>query len=429
MKTDVKRHPDATVEIAVVLEDSEMRPYVERAALKFSQEKTIEGFRPGKAPFAIVKNAVGEMRIYERAIAFAIDGTLPNIIREEKLRVVGRPEIAVTKVAPGNPLEFTLKTAIVPDFTLPDIHSIAKKILAGKIAPAVEEKELDDALHWLRKSRATKKSALRPAAKGDHVEIDFKAKTNGTTLEKGSSENHPLILGEGKFVPGFEDRLMGMSQGEEASFSVAMPADYHEKNLAGKTVDFDVTIKKVEEEELPELNDEFAKTLGKFSTVAELKENIEGGLRQEKETKECERIRIAIADAIAGSTDITVANILIQSELDKMIEELRQNIDGMGLKFDDYLAHLKKTEVDLRKDWLTDAKRRVKIALILGAIAEERKIEPTLEEIESELGRILQKYGTPEEAARDIDPDAARDYARSIARNEKIFRYLEMLAV
>lgn len=427
MKSEVKRNPDATVEIAVMLESAEMQPYLELAALKISRDKEIAGFRPGKAPLDVVKNAVGEMRLYEEAVAFTIDGVVPKIIRYEKLRVVGRPEISVKKIAPENPLEFTLKTAIVPDFTLPNIESIAKKILSSKTPPKVTAEEIGRAIEWLRKSRAVRRPVERPAASGDHVEIDFKSEADGIKMEHGSSQNHPLKIGDGKFVAGFEDNLIGMSKGDSKKFEITMPGDYHEKSLAGKTVDFDVTMKHIEEEELPELSYEFAKSVGKFATVAELKSNIESGILEEKKEKERERVRISIADAIADKTEIAVAKTLIESELDKMTGELKANIEGMNLKFEDYLAHIKKTEADLRKDWAGDAKRRVKIALILGKIAEEKEIVPTPDEIKEEINRTLEKYPNAETAEKDIDPEALATFARSVARNEKVFRYLESI--
>ena len=425
MQTSLKRNTDSTVEIEVELSHEETVPYLDRATAKFAREITIEGFRQGKAPIEMVRQRIGEMKIYEEALNLIIDAVLPELLVKEKLRVVGRPQIEVKKMAPGNPIVFTLKTAIVPEFRLPDFEKIAREILKTKKEPAVEDKEIDEAINWLRRSRSTAKPAPRPAAKGDAVEIDFTAKENGVILEKGSSKNHPLTIGDEKFVPGFEDGLIGMTAGDKKQFSVAMPADYHEKSLAGKTIEFDVTMNRVDELILPEMTDEFAKTLGKFETVADVNQNIRDGLHEEKRLRETERIRIEIADAIAKATEITTPQVLIDAELDKMAEELRGHIEGMNLKYDDYLTHIKKTETDLRKEWAEDALRRVKIAMVLRAIAEAKSLEPSDAEIAEETNRILSRYKTPGEAAKDLDPDAVRQYARGIARNEKVFEYLE----
>src|SRR3989344_4511724 len=231
MQTSVKRNTDSTIEIEIDLQPAERRPYLERAAKELAEKNPIEGFRPGKASFEVVKQKFGEMHLYERALAYAIDGTIPEILVKEKLRVVGKP------------LAFTLKTAIIPDFTLPDIEAIAKKVLTSRSSIAVDEKEIADSIAWLQNSRAKNNPVTRPAAKGDAVEIDFTAKVAGKLLDRGSSENHPLIIGEGKFVAGFEAALVGMAKDEEKGFSISMPADYHESALAGQETDFWVKIK------------------------------------------------------------------------------------------------------------------------------------------------------------------------------------------
>src|SRR3989338_2953220 len=427
MQTSVKRNTDSTIEIEIELQPAELRPYLERAAKELAEKNPIEGFRHGKASFEVVKQKFGEMHLYERALAYAIDGTIPEILVKEKLRVVGKPEISVNKIAPGNPLAFTLKTAIIPDFTLPDIEATAKKALASRASIVIDEKEIADALAWLQNSRAKNNPVKRPAAKGDAVEIDFTAKVAGKLLDRGSSENHPLIIGEGKFVTAFEAGLIGMAKDEEKAFTVSMPADYHEPALAGKEVDFWVNMKKIEERELPELNDEFAAGLGTFSSLEALKQNIREGITKEKEEKERERIRIAVMDAIAAKTEITIPQTLIESELEKIAGELKANIESMGMNFEKYLEHIKKTAADLRTEWADEAKRRVKIALILRKISETKNIEPTEEEIVAKAEKILSRYKTPEEAAKNLDPEAIRQYARGIARNEKVFEYLESL--
>ncbi|HEY4528049.1 MAG TPA: trigger factor [Candidatus Paceibacterota bacterium] len=427
MQTSVKRNTDSTIEIEIELQPAELRPYLERAAKELAEKNPIEGFRPGKASFEVVKQKFGEMHLYERALAYAIDGTIPEILVKEKLRVVGKPEISVNKIAPGNPLAFTLKTAIIPDFTLPDIEAIAKKVLTSRSSIAVDEKEIADSIAWLQNSRAKNNPVTRPAAKGDAVEIDFTAKVAGKLLDRGSSENHPLIIGEGKFVAGFEAALVGMAKDEEKAFTISMPADYHESALAGKEADFWVRMKKIEERELPELNDEFAAGLGTFPSLEALKQNIREGITKEKEEKERERIRIAVMDAIAAKTEMAIPQTLIESELEKMAGELKANIESMGMNFEKYLEHLKKTAEDLKKEWADEAKRRVKIALILRAVAETKHLEPNDAEITDEINRILSRHKTPKAAAKDLDPEAVRQYARGTARNEKVFQWLESL--
>lgn len=427
MQFNLKNLPESAVEIEMAIEPNEMRPYLERAADDLTKQKPIEGFRAGKAPYDLVKKTLGEHAIYERALGFALNSFLSQVIAEKKLHIVGNPEISVKKLAPGNSIELTIKTAIVPELDLPDFESIATKILKSKTAPEVTNKEIDDAIQWLRESRSVKKEVTRPAQKGDSVEINFSAKDNGIDIAGGPSENHPLVIGQGSMVPGFEDHLIGMIGGEKKEFSLHIPEAHPEKGIAGKTLDFDVTMNKTEERILPDLTDSFAQNLGNFPTVETLRNNIKEGIAEEKALKERDRIRVSILDAIAEKISVTLPPILIERELDKMVAELRESIESMRMKYEDYLTHIKKTEPDLKKEWAGDAERRVKIALILKKIAEAKHIDPTPEEVEHETKRFLDRFKTASEAEKEIDPEALRTYARGVARNEKVFRYLETL--
>ncbi|MFY9462344.1 MAG: trigger factor [Candidatus Sungiibacteriota bacterium] len=433
MQYHITKLPKSEVELSVKLEAEEMRSYRAKALAEAGRSIEIEGFRKGKAPAEIVKKKVGEARLAERASVLAMEKTYPEIIKElsakeaEGFEPIGAPEVRVTKMVEGGPLEYKARLAILPEIRLPDYKNIAESTNAEKRKSEVAEEEIEKALLWLRDSRASLITVARPAEKGDRVEIDFEAGLNGATLENGKSQNHPLIIGEGKFMPGFEEELIGMKADEEKRFSVEAPKDYIEPGLAGKKLDFTVQMKLIQEKNLPELSDEFAKGLGNFDNLEALRNNIREGLAMEKEEKERSARRIKIVEAIAAQISAELPDLLINRELDKMTGELRSSIERTGMQWPDYLGHIKKSEEALRKDWEKDAVRRVKIALVLRKIGRVEKIEPTEEEIREATTETVSRVGINGEEFKKIDRAAFLEYNTTIARNEKVFKFLENL--
>lgn len=423
MKVNIANLPKSLVQIEVEIPPPEWERNLDRAAQELSKDLTIQGFRPGKAPRELVEEKIGNQKIYEEAGRMAIQETYVKIIIEKNLEVIGSPKIEILKLAPENPLIYRATAAVLPEIKLGPYEKISQKIKNQKVN--VDEKEIEDALKWLQNSRAKLVTVKRPAQKDDRVEIDFKSKIAGIPIEDGESRNHPFILGKGKFMPGFEDQLAGMKENEEKLFSLTAPKDFHQKNLAGKKIDFEVKMNLVQERELSELNDDFAKNLGNFNDLASLKKSIGEGLLKEKGIKEKDRWRIETIEKIAADSSMEIPDILIEKEKDKMLQELKNSLENMGLDFKHYLEHLKKTEEDLRKDWQNQAERRVRIALTLRKIAEEEKIEASVEEIKNKANEILKQYPDAETAKKQIDRNHLKEYAESIIKNEKVFQLLE----
>lgn len=422
--------------ITVSVPYSEIELLLPKAAEKLAAEIEIEGFRKGKAPYEVVKQKLGEFKILEEAARMHIRANFKRILDEaeekefrgKSFEPVGEPQVAITKLAAASDFEYKITLFVLPPLELPDYKVIAKKIMAGKKVPETSEKEVESAIEWLRESRAKLITVNRGAENGDRIEVSYSGKLGGVKLEGLQSENHPLILGKHKFIPGFEEELLGMRAGEEKSFALAVPQDYHAKDIAGKNLEFAVKTSLVQERQLPEWNDTFAKSLGNFSFTAEVEKSIRSGLQMEKEEKEKERLRIAAVEAIADGTQAEIPEPLVEHELEKMVAELQNSIERMGLKYNDYLAHLRKTADDLRREWRQDARRRVKIALVLREIAKEEKIAPSDEDVQAAVNRTAAHRGLTEENLKAIDREQFFEYNRGVARNEKVFKFLESLA-
>lgn len=271
-------------------------------------------------------------------------------------------------------------------------------------------------MRWLQGSRATYAQVLRPARKGDAVEIDFEVGANGRKVNNGSAKKHTLILGEGGYLPGFEEQLIGMASGEEKKFS--LPAS------KGK-LEFHVKVNSVKDRQLPDLTDDFARSLGKFENLESLRNSVRGGLTEEKELQERDRIRILMLTKIDERSQFDLSEDAVLEEVKSMIIELKSSLAGMGLPFETYLKQIKKTPAELEEAFRPEAVRRVRFALILREIAHEVGIEPTETEVKEAADKFLRRFASPREAQEAIDPESLMRYTRNVLRNEKTFEFLE----
>ncbi len=404
----------------------EFAPYLDRAIKEFSNELRIAGFRPGKIPKEMVEREVGKARIYERGARLAIVETYSEVIANERFEAVDTPRVEIVSLGPDKDLVYKATVAVLPPLSLPDYKLIVQH--TAHQAVEVKPEELQRALEYLRKSRATTKEVARPAQSGDVVEIDFEGTVEGKKIESLHHTHYPAVVGEGRLIPQFEWNLEGMKKDETKLFSLTLPDAFPDVALRGKTADFSVTVHLVQEYSLPELNDAFAQTLGRFATLEELRTSVEEGLRREKEEKERERFRIAMLEDIAHKTEIPVPDVLIERELDTMFRELEKNLADTGVTPDAYYAHIKKTPESLRNDWRGDALRRVRFALVLRTLGETEHVSVSDEEVAQEARKLLTRYSSAEDAAKRLAPEEAQEYTRGILRNEKVFALLERYA-
>lgn len=393
MSTEIEKLPKSKLKINITLQKEEFLPYLEKSARELSKEIEIPGFRPGKAPRKIVEEKLGKEKVLEKAIDIALNDKFKEIVEKEKIQVIGSPqaEIDFKKYNSTGELSAKIEASILPKPKLPDWRKIVKEEKVKKVT--VEEKEIDDSLLWLQKSRAKKIRKFKKAEKGDEVLIDYEIRRGGVLVENGILTNQRLIIGENRLLPDFEKELIGMEEGKEKNFSVVCPDNFWKKELRGKPLDFKVKMKEIFKVELPELNDDFAKSLGKFENLEKLKESIKEGILIEKEEEEERKWQARVFDKIAKLAEFEVPEILALEQRDRMIDDLKNTIENeMGLNFGDYLSQIKKTEEELKKDFLPEAEKRVKVYLCLYEIAKEERIEVKEEEVKGEVEAILQKY-------------------------------------
>lgn len=412
-------------EIIVSLNQKDLLPFKEEALKELNKDLQINGYRLGKAPLSIAENHLSSLKVYERMTSLAIDQIYPKIIKDKKIQAIGYPSINITKIVPNQEVEFKAEVAIIPQVELPNYQEIAQKIPKNKKESlTIEEKEIEQALLWLQDSRANLEQVSRSAEKEDIVTIDYQIKEDKKLIENGEDKNYSFILGKGSFIPGFEDNIIGMKTGEEKKFELIVPKDWPQKNLQNKKLNINVSLKEIKTKKLPILNDEFAQSIGKFKTLEDLKKNIKEGLLLEKKQKETERWRLEALEKIIAETKIDLPEILVQNEIEKMVEELKAQLEKMQLPFDKYLEQIKKSEEDLKKEFKELAEKRVSSALVLREIASIEKIEASEKEIEEKVNGILSQIPETEKKEK-INQDNLKEFALGIIRNEKVFEILE----
>lgn len=408
-------------ELTVELTKDELRLYVERTEHMLGKDIKIDGFRKGKVPQDQAKKHLDPAVVLESALDVAVRESLVNIIKKEDLDVMNFTDLKVKENTPEK-LVYNVLLTVFPEIKIKEISGFK----VSRKPVAIEQKEVDDTLNSIKGSRASYGDKESPAENGDRVEVDFEVKVDGKIIEGGMSKNHPVMLGEKRFIPGFEENLFGMKKNEEKSFSLVAPKDYYRKDMADKKLDFSVKVNNIQSVKLPELNDEFAKTLGKFNSVSELTDSIKEGLRHEKELKEQQRVRLAILDHVIGISNIAVPEFMLTKQLDSMLQDFDRNLHANGMELGLYLAHIGKTQEELKNDWKVEAEKQVKVSLILHKLAKDKNVTASQEEIEGELNTLVQSVvmrgGTLQE---NIDIDRIKEDIASKIVNEKILSFLE----
>lgn len=423
MKTEIKNLPKSQKEIIFEISTEEMEKYKDKALNKLSRNIKADGFREGKVPRDIAQKQIGDSAIFEEATNMAIESSYLETIEKNKLEPIGRPKAEITKIADGNPLEYKIVITVMPEVKLGDYKKVSGKIEMRKI----EDGRIDKEIETLQRKRASYITKNEPAEKGDRVEIDFETRVGGVKLEGGESKNHPLVIGQGHFISGFEDNLLGMKTGDIKEFNLIFPENY-KKELAGKRADFKVEIKLVQKVNLPEINDEFAKSLGKFENLDNLKKSIKEGFAHEEEHRAKEDFRVKLIDQVSDKTTVEIPDLLIDSEIEHMLNEFKNNITYSGIEFEEYLKNANTNIEKLKTEWRTLAEKRVKTELVMREISLKEEIKINDDEIEQRANETLKHYPNEEEVRKNIDIEKFKDHVASVMMNEKVFEVLEKIA-
>jgi len=421
MNISYKLLQKSTGELTIELSVEEMKPFIDKAAVQLSTLKPIEGFRPGKAPLDVVTKKYGDMALLEAAAEEAVKSTFPKAVAEQKLLTIGSPSIGVQKMAPGNPFVYTALVTILPEVKLGDIT----KLSVSKKEISIKDEDVARAVKDLRMMRATEAVVARAAEGKDKVVIDMDMSLDNVPLEGGQTKGHQVYMDEPYYIPGLTDALLGLKKGDKKKFTLTFPKDHYQKNVAGKPVDFNISVVDVFERTLPEYNDAFAVTLGQ-KTTAELDKLIRENLIAEAQQKEDQRVEIAALEEVVKASKFgDIPELLVNEEVIRMIVELKDGVTQRGMDWKQYLEQAKKTEMQLRLDLAPQAIQRIKVALVVRQVSLENSIEANDTEIAAETARETNLYSGDAEAQTQIRSEEYADRVRVVLRNRKVVQFLK----
>lgn len=376
MKITSEKSGKAEIKLTVELTELETETYYNKTLEKLSKEINIKGFRPGKIPLEEVEKHVEKPFILAKTMDIAIPTTYMEAINQEKIEPIAQPKVTIVS---DSPLKYEAMVPIYPEVKVKDY----KKIKLERKKVEVDEARIEEEVKHFQTHHATYSDVDRAAANGDRVEIDFEGfDEGGAPLEGTISKNHPMILGEKAFVPGFEENLVDMKAGEEKEFTVTFPKDYFHKPFQGKPVKFKVKLNRIEERHLPEINAEFIKKvtsreLKDTEFRAEIKTNLQKNLVQEENN----RLETELLEKIRDITEVELAEPLIDEEIHFVLDEMKANATSRGIPWDEYLKAVNKTDQQMHDEKHEEAKQRLRLRFGVQELFKLEKLDVTEEEL------------------------------------------------
>ena len=385
--------------ITLTLPVETIRNEIDARLRKLARSVRMGGFRPGKVPMNIVAQQYGPSVQYE-VMNDKVGEAFFNAANEASLRVAGQPTITEKDGAPEGQMAFDAVFEVFPEVKIGDLS----KVEIEKVSAEINDEAIERTLGILRQQRRTftQRAKDAPAEDGDRVTVDFIGKIDGEPFEGGKAENFQFVIGEGQMLKEFENAVRGMKLGESKTFPLAFPADYHGKEVAGKTADFMATVKKVEAAHLPEVNEQLAKSLGvKEGTVEALRADISKNLTRELKSHVTARNKQAVMDALVAHAELDLPKSSVQSEINRLMQNFRADMKARGVKDADKLSLPEDT-------FRPQAERRVRLGLVLAEVVRAAKLEAKPEQVRAQIEEMAASYEKPEEVVRYYHADNSR---------------------
>ena len=376
-----------TVELVVEVKGDEFKAAVDAAFKKNIKKMTVPGFRKGKAPRKMVEKLYGEGVFYDDAINALYPAAYDAAVSEAGISPVDNPAVEVTSVD-SEGFEFKAKVTVKPEVEVKDY----KGINAVKNVYNVTETMVKSEIEALRKQNQRIVDVDREAKSGDTVNIDYEGSVDGVPFDGGKADGYDLSLGSNTFIPGFEDQLIGKKAGDECEVNVTFPEEYHAQELKGKAAVFKVKVNTVKEIQLPDADDEFAKDVSEFDTLAELKADIKKKLKEQKNAQSESELESALVDKLLENTEVEIPAVMISRKVDSMMAEFEQRLAGSGLNLNTYIQYMGTDLESFKKNYESEAQKQVKTRLALEKIVELEKIVVSDEDTDKEYQMIADAY-------------------------------------
>ncbi|MBX4205299.1 MAG: trigger factor [Candidatus Doudnabacteria bacterium] len=422
MKIEKNNLPDGAIELTVRVAKSEAVPMLTQAASRMSLKKTIKGFRPGRAPLEIVKREFGEEAVLAEALEEIVDETLGKILEDEKLRPYGQVGFKLLpSQSPDEAAAYKASFTLLPEVALGDW---TKNKLRAKES-VVNDDELAKAMEELAQMSGKETEVTdRAVEKNDKVLVDFEVKVEGKIIDGGTATDFPLVIGEGRMIPGFEDKLIGTTANQKLEFKLSFPKDYHAE-LAGKEAEFTVTVKKILTTIKPAIDEEFAKKLG-LENLDQLKSKIRENLKHEKDQQEAERLEIAAIKQVVETSKIgTIPAVMVADTVKELVHDFEHTLAHQGMSMEQYLKTTNKTLEDIKKDFEPKALERIKSSLVLEELAVAEKLTINTAEIEEEIEAQRRHFAQRPEVLNDLKQPEYRRHIANTLLNRKLIKLIK----
>lgn len=406
MSVQVEKLEKNMVKLTIEVPAEEFDGAIDRAYKKNRGKISVQGFRKGKAPRAIIEKMYGAGIFYEDAANEIIPDAYAKAVEEENVDVVAQPEIDVTQVEKGKSLIFTALVAVKPEVTLGEY----KGIEVEKQEAEVTDEEVEAEVDRVREQNARMVTVDdRAAQMGDIVVIDYEGSVDGVPFDGGAAKDHELTLGSKSFIDTFEEQLVGKNVGDDAEVNVTFPEEYHAEELKGKPALFKVKVKGIKVKEVPEADDDLAQDVSDFDTMDEYREDLKKNLLEKKEAELKRAREEAVIQKIIDNAQMDIPEPMIQSQCSQMMQEFAQRMQSQGLSLEQYMQFTGMTPQKMMEDIRPQALLRIQSRLVLEEIVKAENIVASEEDIEKELENMAAMYQMDLDKLKDLIGDAEKE--------------------
>jgi trigger factor len=411
--------PGSRVQLDIEVPATDVDRHFATAYRHVAERTRVPGFRPGKAPRHVIDRFVGRNTVIAEAIDHLVSDAYDAALDQVAILPIDQPQVDIDPqgVAEGQTVHFTATVAVRPEVTLGAYTDYP----FGLESSPVSDEQVEGVVTNLREEQATLRPVDgRPAQKGDVAAVKFTGTVDGEPFEGGSADRLPLVIGEDRMIPGWEDQLVGMTIDQTGDFDITFPDDYRVEELRGKEAHFEVTLLDVRERLLPDVDDEFARSVSEVGTMDELRAEIRDALQKRAADEARHAFADRIIDFAASNATVELPEVMVTNEIEIMRDELQNRLAAQRIGLDQYLALAKQTPEELATELRDPASRRVKVLLVLSAIAEREGIDASPEEVQAEIDEQLARYANDSKLAEYLTSRRGRSYLRMTLRNRKL---------
>ena len=413
--------PKSTILVEVEVPAERLSQAVGEATRALSRRTKVPGFRPGKAPRGVLEAVLGHGAVLEEAVDRLVQSAYRDALIEKEILPLTNADVEIVQAEEGKPLIFKATVPIRPEVELGDYRNF-------NFQPEIEttdKPKVDKVVEELRDQNASLSPVEeRGAKKGDYAVIKYEGTRDGVPFDGGSAERMPLIIGEDRLIPGFEDELVGLSVGDTKGFDITFPADYGEETLAGQKAHFEVEVRELREKILPEADDDFARSMGDFTDLANLRDEVEKRLKRNALDKARHTFSDQIIEYAVANSTIDLPDVLVEQEVEVMHDEFRSALARQGISEEAYTKVSGKTHEELHADFRPDAEKRVKVLLVLSRIAEAESLTIDDADVDAEIARGRERYAGDPKLTKYFESDRGRSYIRSTLRRSRVVEKL-----